>query len=123
MHIEAETWHALRERVERENGGRSMLFAHFRAFHRENPHVLDLLIRYSLQLRQRGRKRYGIGAVFERVRWHLDVETTEDTGLKLNNNYRAYYARLLMLVRPELRHIFQTRALGHNREKQILRRA
>lgn len=110
----------LRRQVEEECGGRSPLFEKFLLFHRTNPHVLDLLMTYTEQLQRRGRRRYGIGAVFERVRWHLDVETTEDTGLKLNNNYRAYYARLMMLLRPSLGTIFQTRALGYNREPQIV---
>jgi hypothetical protein len=110
----------LRQQVEREAGGKSILFEKFLMFHRENRHVLDLLLRFTMQLHARGRTHYGIGAVFERVRWHLAIETTEDTGLKLNNNYRAYYARLIMLLRPELGVVFQTRALGYNREGQIV---
>jgi hypothetical protein len=104
----------LRAQVEAEYGGRSILFERFVLFHQANPHVLKLVLRFAGQLRDQGRDHYGIGAIFERVRWELAITTQEDTGLKLNNNYRAYYARLVALMRPDLADLFSTRALGRH---------
>jgi hypothetical protein len=108
----------LRVQVEAEYGGRSFLFEKFLAFHAANPHVLRLLLRFADELRP-GRH-YGIGALFERVRWELAISTTTTDGLRLNNNHRAYFARLLILLRPGLGAVFATRRLGPGREGQIV---
>jgi hypothetical protein len=105
----------LRVQVESEYGGRSFLFEKFLAFHAANPHVLQLLLRFADELPS-GRH-YGIGALAERVRWELAVTTTAADGLKLNNSYRAYYARLLIVLRPALASVFQCRTLGPGRER------
>ena len=49
--------------------------------------------------------------LFEVVRWNRLLRTG-DRGFKLNNNFTAYYARLLMEREPELRGMFETRKLG-----------
>lgn len=108
----------LRIQVEAEYGGRSLIFERFREFHAANPHVLRLLLRFADELRP-GR-RYGMKALFERVRWELAVQTASDTGLLLNNSYTAYYARLVILLRPALAGVFQTRRLGPGREAQVI---
>lgn len=99
--------------------GDSKIVRRFFEFHAANPRVFELLYHFTLQ-RAANRARFGIAAVFERVRWEVDVTTYEDTGLKLNNNYRAYYARLLSLYDPALDGLFATRTLGANREAQIV---
>ena len=67
----------------------------FWIFHHENPHVYRKLVHLALQLKRRGWKHYGIGALFEVVRFHHALETT-DPNFKLNHNYRALYSRLIM---------------------------
>jgi len=47
--------------------------------------------------------------VFERIRWHTDVETRGDTPFKLSNNHRAYYARFFMHNHPEYQGFFKTK--------------
>ena len=80
----------------------------FRKFHEENPHVYRLLRSRALEMRRKGRERYGIAGIFEVVRWHINIETTGEE-FKLNNNHKAYYARLLMKLEPELEGFFNTR--------------
>jgi hypothetical protein len=81
----------------------------FEAFHRANPHVYRLLDRLAHDwIASTGRHKLGIGALFERARWELALQTT-DPDFKLNNDYRAFYARLLMLNHPELRGLFDLR--------------
>ena len=79
----------------------------FQAFHAANPHVYDKLRELALQVRSAG-QRMGIAALFERLRWLSRVETAGDP-YRLNNSYRAYYARLLMEREPSLRGSFTTR--------------
>lgn len=80
----------------------------FQRYHAENPQIYRLLLRFALEAKQAGRIRLGIKMLYERVRWHTTVETHGDE-FKLNNNYHAYYARLLMQQEPTLRGFFETR--------------
>lgn len=81
----------------------------FARFHADNPHVYEGLRKLALQVRRVGRDHYDIGALFEVLRFEHAIETTSGDGLKLNNNYRALYARLLMDQEPELDGFFQLR--------------
>ena len=67
----------------------------FEQFHEDNPRVYKLLVLFTLAARRAGWERYGISSIFERVRWHLSIETHDKDGFKLNNNYRSRYARML----------------------------
>jgi hypothetical protein len=110
----------LRVQVEREYAGRSPLFERFLAFHASNPQVLTLLLRFADMLIASGRQRFGIAALWERMRWFVAIETRSDTGLKLNNSYRSFYARLLLLLRPALVGVLETRRLGPGRDGQVV---
>ena len=80
----------------------------FAAFHHDNPRVFHELVRLARQLRAQGRKHYGIAGLFEVLRWHRALETTDEE-FKLNNNYRAYYAREIMAACPDLVGFFKIR--------------
>lgn len=80
----------------------------FERFHAMNPHVFAALKELALSLRHSGRQQYGIAALFEVLRFRGALRTQGD-GFKLNNNYRALYARKLMREVPELAGFFETR--------------
>lgn len=67
----------------------------FEKFDKTNPHVYDALADVCRQVMKFGRKKYGMQAIFERLRWLSDFETTGDP-YKLNHYYRAFYTRKLM---------------------------
>ncbi len=77
-------------------------------FHRQNPHVYIELRDLARRLLAKGRTHYGIGALFEVARFHRALETSEPA-YKLNNNYRAIYARMLMENEPDLAGFFDIR--------------
>ena len=79
----------------------------FEAFHAANPHVYRCLREKALELRRQGITRWGIKGLWEVVRWSR-ARTTGDFR-KLNNNFPAFYARLLMRQEPELAGFFETR--------------
>lgn len=86
----------------------STLEERFEEFHRANPHVYQELLKRALCLRERGVRRFGIAAIFEALRYEAAMETGGDTW-KLNNDYRAFYARLLMKNVVALNGFFEIR--------------
>ena len=94
--------------------------AGFRQFHLDNPHVYALLVKLARQGVKAGRSKLGIGMLFEVVRWHYTVNpiTTTGTDFKLNNNHRAYYARLIMELEDDLADIFELRDSPNHRSQQ-----
>lgn len=82
----------------------------FTQFHASNPAVYTTLVRLAREWVQRtGRHKLGIATLFERARWEL-VITTNDPEFRLNNSYRAWYARLIMRQEPDLAALFDLRA-------------
>lgn len=71
------------------------LKAEFEAFHEANPHVYELYVKYTAEMKASGRSRFSISMITERIRWYTAIET-DDPEFKINNNHRAFYARKLM---------------------------
>lgn len=88
-------------------------------FHEDHPLVYAKVREYAFQAQAAGLTHFGIGAIFERVRWFCQVETHGDE-FKLNNNYRAFYVRLLMEREPRLRSFFETRTSMFDRGRDSL---
>ncbi len=80
----------------------------FWEFHKKNPQVYRLLEKFTFDVIKRGFKNYSINAIFERIRWHTDIETV-GSSFKLSNNHRAYYARYFMHLHPEYQGFFRTK--------------
>jgi len=80
----------------------------FETFHTENPHVYEELKERALALKRAGASHGGIGQLFEVLRYDYAIRT-HGGEFKLNNNYRAFYARVLMAECAELEGFFSTR--------------
>jgi hypothetical protein len=79
-------------------------------FDRKNPKVAFLFIKFTHEVIQRGFSNYSVNAIFERIRWETDqADIDGKSTFKLNNNYRAYYARKFMEHWPEHEGFFRTR--------------
>lgn len=89
------------------------LWKKFFEFHQQNPAVYEV-VRLARMTRAAGYPQYGIGALWEVARWHINMRTVGDE-FKLNNNYRAYYARYIMSREPDLRGFFNLRELRHEK--------
>ncbi len=83
----------------------------FFQYHNDNPHVLKLFLNYARQVKDVGFQHYGFHTIMHRVRWHLNVETKDSEGYKMNNNYSSRYARLLVKENPEFEGFFRNRKL------------
>lgn len=80
----------------------------FWEYHRANPQVYELFKRFTFEKINRGAQHLGASAVAERIRWETSLNTEGDE-FKINNNYRAYYARLFMRDFPEHEGFFRVR--------------
>lgn len=78
-------------------------------FHERNPQVYELLVRYAREARAAGHERVGIELLWNRMRWDFLVETSAGDDYKLNQNFKAWYARRIMEREPDLRDLFETR--------------
>lgn len=74
----------------------------FIEFHLENPHVYDELVKLARDAKAINHAP-GVGCLAEVVRYRSRV--------KINNNFRAYYARVIAAREPELRNYFEFRDL------------
>jgi hypothetical protein len=85
----------------------------FESFHSKHPEVYHMLRALARQATAKGRKRIGIGMLFEVIRWEWTLSglPDEDERWKLNNNYRSRYARLLMAEEDDLQDVFEIRQL------------
>jgi len=83
--------------------------ARFEQFHAENPHVYETLTRLAREwITKTGHRKLGIATLFERARWEIAL-ATNDPDFRLNNNWRAFYARLIMRQEPDLAGLFHLR--------------
>lgn len=78
-------------------------------FDRQNPSIYGLFIKFTMEAYRAGRRKFGAQAIFERIRWHVQVETTGDE-FKVNNSHIAYFARKAMAEHPQLAGFFETRS-------------
>jgi len=83
----------------------------FEQFHAAHPEVYAYLVALCQELRRRGFQRYGIKSLWERARWHFQVERELGEEWKLNNNYHSRYARKIMAEHPELSGFFEVREI------------
>lgn len=81
----------------------------FDLFHDANPHVADALESLADQWLAR-HDRVAAKALWERLRWESGIRTEGDIW-KLNNDFTAHYARLLIARRPEWAEAFRLRSL------------
>lgn len=88
----------------------SKMFADYKKWDEKNPHFYPLFERFALQLADRGHRQIGVALIFERIRWESMIRTDGEPW-KLNNNYRAIYARRFMRDHPRFDELFRLREL------------
>lgn len=91
----------------------SGIYARFRKFHANNPDVYNNLVRLAKEFRSKGfnhNRKLGIAMLFEVLRWNyfINVDLGEEE-FKLSNDFRAPYARLIMIQEPDLQDAFNTK--------------
>lgn len=87
------------DRIERE----------FNEFHAQHPEVYTQLVQLARTWKKNGTAKLGIATLFEVLRWNSHLNPDKTGGYKLNNNYRALYARKIMQREPDLDGLFELR--------------
>ena len=85
------------------------LQAEFDRYHQDNPQVYEAFKRLTFQLINAGRENFSASAVVERIRWGVSIGEYGPDDFKINNNYRAFYARLFHVEHPQHDGFFRTR--------------
>lgn len=80
----------------------------FQKYDAENPHVWELFKKFAFEMASKSWK-LSASLITERIRWELNVVTKTDEPWKINNNYRAYYARKFDQEYPYLSGRFELR--------------
>lgn len=80
----------------------------FEAFHRRNPHVLEVVESLAWAMWLQGVRRWGMKGIFEVLRWRYAMQTQGEQ-YKLNNVFTAFYARVVAARHRPLAHFFQVR--------------
>jgi hypothetical protein len=85
----------------------------FLRFHELNPDVLPTLAQLAYELKSKGHHKGSIAMLFEVFRWEVMKRTTDPSAsFKISNDYKPYYARLLMDTHPGLRGFFNLKRLS-----------
>ncbi|MEI6716081.1 MAG: hypothetical protein WCO60_20210 [Verrucomicrobiota bacterium] len=86
----------------------SKLEENFWRFHERQPQVFSLLVDKANEMLNSGEKTLSISRLFEQIRHDPSIPTPAGQ-IKLNNNQRAYYARLLVTLYPHFKDRFRLR--------------
>lgn len=84
-------------------------FERWLTFHRNNPAIYELFLKFTREAKAAGRTHFGARIVWERIRWYIAIETNSTDGTKLNDHYPAFYSRLVMLRHADLDGFFERR--------------
>jgi hypothetical protein len=86
-------------------------YTKFIKFHEDNPFVYQRLKDLAYEWKNAGHDKIGIAMLYEVMRWTAGLKNKDIDGFTLNNNYKAYYARMIMFNEPELRGMFEVRTV------------
>lgn len=85
----------------------------FRLWLEANPSTVNLFLRFAREARGRGR--FGIKALAERVRWEHLVVRKEGAKYAINNSFLSRLARELVRRDPSLEGLFEFRKIGRTK--------
>jgi len=80
------------------------------AWHKANPQVYELFVRFTLSAINRGHSKLSAWLIINRIRWETVVET-QGEDFKISNDSIAYYSRLFMYHYPEYAGFFRIKPL------------
>ena len=88
----------------------------FEEFHKNNPKIYILFIKFTNMVIERKRKYYSAKAIFHRIRWETMMSSTTHQLLgdfKIDDGWISHYARKFMDDFPQHRGFFKTQ-VRHN---------
>jgi hypothetical protein len=88
----------------------------FREFHAKNPQVYKTLVRLAREAKAKGKSKISIELLINRMRWEMwiNADDPNQKEFKFSNDYKPFYARLIMEDNPELAGIFNIKTMWKN---------
>lgn len=83
----------------------------FRSFHKDNPHILVMIIGEIFRAREVGIKKVSIKQIIGHIRWTETIRTQANDGYKINDAYTSLYAIVVSSTYPEWSDMFEQREL------------
>ena len=90
------------------------LLKRFKEFHEKNAFVYQEFYKLSAKMKSNGRRKYSAWTIINKIRWDYDLKTKGDV-FKINNDFIALYARLVIYNYPELSDFFSLREMKQHR--------
>lgn len=90
------------------------LLKRFKEFHEKNGFVYQEFYKLSTKMKLNGRKKYSAWTIINKIRWDYDLKTKGDV-FKINNDFIALYARLVIYNDPALSDFFSLREMKQYR--------
>ena len=81
----------------------------FEAFHRRNPAFYAQIVHLGRRFRAKTGRTCGIQRLVEIARWDIEMTLVGDDEFKVNNDYAAFYARLIMIQEKDMAGFFKLR--------------
>lgn len=83
----------------------------FQTYDANNPLIWENFVRFTDEALAAGHSKMSAWFIINRIRWYVSVETTQDEGFKISNNFIAYYSRKFMATFPEKGKVFNTKKM------------
>lgn len=93
------------------------LVARFKDFHEKNGSVYFKFFDYANRALCRGFKKYSAVTIIHTIRWEEDLKSDSGEVFKINNDYIALYARLLIWHHPIFKDFFELREMKSDRRQ------
>ena len=90
-------------------GGRAYWAGKAREFRAQNPHVWAAFVELTVEMLAVGHRKLGVELIFNVIRWKTMLKSVDDTGFKLNSNYKTEFSRMFMAEYPQYGAVFNTR--------------
>jgi hypothetical protein len=97
-------------------GADPALLARFKEFHLANPSVYETFRAKAEMMLSTGRPKYSAWVIVQVIRWESDLRTKGDV-FKVNNDFIALYARLLIWKDPRFEAFFELLQMKPKRRK------
>ena len=86
------------------------LVERFNAYHAAHPDVFRAFVRHAKEMRATGRRRYSQWTIVQAIRWSHDLQQS-GASFKINNDFIALYARLMIHEYPDFAGFFELREM------------
>lgn len=83
----------------------------FLQYHKDHPDIWKNFERLALEVIEKGKTKWSARAIFNVLRYELEIKSTSGEEYKINVNYSPYYARVFHWKYPQYSDFFRLRRI------------